>query len=655
MKHEFNFFPKWEKLLLLVTVFSISPAFCGMAHAGLREKTVVANAAQATKIQGNVKDSKGEPIAGATVFVSGNPAKGTTSDANGNFTISAPLGTTLELTCIGFKNTKIVAKSSSLNIEMTEDSKQLNEIVFTGFGMTQSKESLTGAVSTIKSKDIARSSASTTSGALVGKIAGVNSRQSDGRPGASTNIQIRNMGTPLYVIDGIQMDEGQFNNIDFNDIESVTILKDASAAIYGLRAANGVVVVATKKGKINTKPTVSFNFTQGWQNLSNFAKPADAPTYISNYIQSQTIQGAKTPKYTVEDLAKWKAGTEKGFVPFNWYKYIWNTTPQTYLQAAITGGSEQTNYYVAVSHLNQDAMIKNYGGFTRSNVQMNINTQVNKRLNVGAGMNGRIEERTNPGVPGGDDYWAPIFAVYRNLPTKRPYANDNPNYPAKTSDNVDVNFAMLNYKLSGKMVDTWRVMQLNFNAEYEIFDGLKAKGLFSYYLADHVLNNQEYTYKLWKYENGEYKVDFENTNPWKERGQGKVEKKTTNLQLNYNKKFGEHSVAAIVGVETSEINTPSNWIHSIPTTNALSLFDYPTLDTYNDYGNDTQARLGYIGRFNYNYGQKYLFEASARYDGSWKFPPRAVHRSGSCSTAHDCENPWECPCRDTSCAWPSAA
>ena len=125
------------------------------------------------------------------------------------------------------------------------------------------------------------------------------------------------MGSPLYAIDGIQSDEGQFNNIDFNDIETITVLKDASAAIYGVRAANGVVVVTTKKGSKNSKNTVTLNTYYGWQSLYAFPKPADAVTYITNYIQSQTVQGATNYTYTKEDYEKWKKGTEKGYVPFD--------------------------------------------------------------------------------------------------------------------------------------------------------------------------------------------------------------------------------------------------------------------------------------------------------------------------------------------------
>jgi len=511
---------------------------------------------------------------------------------------------------------------------MSEDTEILSEVVVTGFGLSQRKESLTSAISVIGAEDISRSQASTSSGALVGKIPGINSRQVDGRPGASTNIQIRNMGAPLYVIDGIQSDEGQFNNIDFNDIETITVLKDASASIYGVRAANGVVVVTTKKGSRNSKNTVTLNTYYGWQSLYAFPKPATAETYITNYIQSQTVQGATNYTYTKEDYEKWKKGTEKGYVPFDWYDFIWEVSPQTYVNANVSGGSENINYYLSVGNLKQDAMIVNYGGFQRTNVQMNVTANITDRFKVGGGMNGRIETRKNPGVPEVDDYWMPRFGTFRNLPTRRPFANDNPLYPTLTSTNPATNFGWLTYDLSGTFQNTWRVGQLNFDAEYELFDGLKAKGLFSYYLANQRLDNHEYTYKLYGYDEDTdtYPVIFENNNPWRERTQGYVEEVTTNIQLNYDKRFGDHNVSAVLGAETIKRDTPSTWVHSIPTSNALNLIDYETMDTYDDTGNNTQARLGYIGRFNYDYAGKYLVEFSGRYDGSWKFPPN--HRWG---------------------------
>ncbi|MDR0698271.1 MAG: TonB-dependent receptor [Tannerella sp.] len=582
---------------------------------------------QKITVKGGVRDESGEPVIGANVVEKGT-TNGTTTDIDGNFTISVAEGALLEISYIGYIKQEVTVRGSSLNVTLREDTQTLEEVVVTGFGLAQKKATLTGAISTVGASDISRSVSSTASGALVGKLAGVNSRQVDGRPGASTSIQIRNMGTPLYVIDGVISDEGQFNNVDFNDIESISILKDASAAIYGVRAANGVVVITTKKGKPNSKNTVTLHTYYGMQSMSSWPEPADATTYVTKYIQSETVQGKTDYTYSREDLAKWTQGTEKGYVPFDWLDFIFNTTPQWYANVNISGGSDKTNYYVSVGHINQDAMIVNYGGFQRTNVQMNIETRISDRFKVGATMNGRIETRVNPGVPEGDDYWMPRFGVYRNLPTKRPYANDNPDYPTQTSPDERTNFAWLNYELSGKYQQDYRVAQLQANAEYEILDGLKAKAMASYYFSYQHMNNQEYTYKLYGYDEATdtYPVIFENMNPWRERRTEYIEEMTSNIQLAYDKKFGDHNVAAFVGFEATKRDNPSTWVHAYPTANTLHLIDYQILDTYDDYGLRTQARLGWIGRFNYNYANKYLLEASARYDGSYKFPPG--HRWG---------------------------
>lgn len=583
--------------------------------------------AQSKKITGSVLDSKGEPIIGANVVVAGT-TNGTITDLDGMFSLDMPNDARLEISYIGYITQVLTVKGNTLKVIMKEDSQALEEVVVVGYGTGIKKESLTSSIAVIKADDIARTSAMNTSGALVGKIAGINSRQVDGRPGATAKLNIRNMGTPLYVIDGVQKDESSFNNIDFNDIESISVLKDASASIYGVRAANGVIVVTTKKGKKASKNMVSVNATYGWQQLSQFARPADAATYVESYIQSDAIQGTANPKYTKEDLEKWRQGTEKGYRPFDWYDYIFNTAPQYYVGANISGGGENNNYYVAVSHMDQDATIVNYGGFDRTNIQMNIDANITNKLRIGAGLNGRIEHKVNPGVPGGDDYWLPLFASYRNLPTSRPFANDNPAYPTQTSARSDTNFAMLNYDLSGKMEETTQVAQLNFNAEYDIWDGLKVKGIFSYQYSNYQLDNQEYTYKLYSYDEATdtYPVMMSMDNPWRERKTRKIEELTGQLQLTYNKTFGQHDVNAVVGMETIKRDAPEQWVHALPQSNTIHLLDYHSMDTYRDIGKNTQARIGYVGRVNYSYAQKYLLEFSARYDGSWKFPPH--HRWG---------------------------
>ena len=282
--------------------------------AAAKEVSVAVVQQQTHIVKGIVVDNLGEPVPGANVVEKGT-TNGIITDMDGAFSLTVAPDAVLEISYIGYVTQSVSVKGkSTLNITLREDSQALEEVVVTGFGLSQKKATLTGAVTAVGSEDISRSVASTASGALVGKIAGLNTRQTDGRPGATTSIQIRNMGDPLYVIDGVQSDAGQFNNIDFNDIESISVLKDASAAIYGVRAANGVVVVNTKKGKRNTKNTVSLNAYYGWQNPSTFPKPADAATYITNYIQSETVQGKTDYTYSKEDYQKWLAGKEKGYV-----------------------------------------------------------------------------------------------------------------------------------------------------------------------------------------------------------------------------------------------------------------------------------------------------------------------------------------------------
>src|SRR5690606_37819401 len=146
-----------------------------------------------------------------------------------------------------------------------------------------------------------------------------------------------------------------------------------------VRAANGVIVVTTKKGRRGDQNEFNINSYYGWQNMFKFPEPASAATYIKSYIQSDAILGTPDPQYTLEDLSKWEAGTEKGYRPFDWYDYILQTSPQKYINGSVSGGSEKINYYLSAGHLDQKSIIRNYGGFNRTNVQMNIEANVSSR------------------------------------------------------------------------------------------------------------------------------------------------------------------------------------------------------------------------------------------------------------------------------------
>ncbi|WP_084299329.1 SusC/RagA family TonB-linked outer membrane protein [Dyadobacter tibetensis] len=577
-------------------------------------------------LSGIVKDAEGTALPGVSVVLKGTQT-GTITDEKGNFSLSVPEGDqTVVISFVGFITQEVLIGSGQVKVEilLKVDDKTFDEIVVVGYG-TQKKESLTGAIATVTSKDLDRvHGGATVSSGLAGKIPGVTFRMPDGRPGASANIQIRNMGNPLYVIDGIQQDAGQFNNIAPNDIESITVLKDASAAIYGVRAANGVVVVTTRRGKNGTKNTVSLDAFMGWQNWSRFPNVVnDSYQWMAGKAEAEMNQYGKT-SITPAELEKYKAGTEAGYQSFNWKDFIvQKNSPMHSVNLNMTGGSEKISYYISATQLSQNSVLGREFTFKRNNLQSNIDANITDHLKIGVQINGRIETRDNPGIPGGDDYWLPRFAILRNRPFERPYANDNPLYLNDIKHN-ETNWAYNNKRLGGYQTDIWRVLQSNMTAEYKIpgIKGLVAKGMYSYYIADQVMNGHEYTYKAYTYnpQDDSYVVTGGSTNPWRERRTRKIMRNVYQGQLNYNNSFGKHTVGGTFVAERQEERDQEQWTHSVPSTNVLPLMYFTDMDTYNDKDNEL-ARIGYIGRVNYDYDSKYYLEVSARRDASWKFAP----------------------------------
>lgn len=571
-------------------------------------------------IAGKVIDRNGHLLPGVTVLVKGS-INGTVTNTGGMYSLSnVSADDILVFQFIGMETREVLIQDIKvIDITMFESLIRLEEVIAIGYG-TKKKESLTGAITNISAEDMERLHASTVSAALAGKLAGVSFRMPDGRPGATANIQIRNMGDPLYVIDGIQKDAGQFNNIAPNDIASITVLKDASAAIYGVRAANGVVVVTTKRGKKGTKNTINVDAYMGWQNWSRFPETVNAYEWQLGKAYADMNLGGST-SMTPNELAKWKTGTERGYQSFDWYDFIIQpNSPQSSVNISTSGGSDKINYYISLTRLDQNSVLGREFTFGRTNFQSNIDVQITKRFKISTSINGRIETRENPGVPGGDDYWAPRFALFRNRPYERPYANDNPDY-INNIGHMAENWGLLTKELSGRVQDDWRVLQMNFSGEYDIpVDGLTAKGTYSYYIADRVMDGHEYTYDAYSYfpETDEYKVTFANLNSWRERSTHKNIEIVTQLQLNYKKQFGQHNIAATFVNERIERRELDVWVHSVPKTNTLPLFQFADIDTYNDNDN-TLARIGYIGRFSYNFANKYYLELAGSQDGSWKF------------------------------------
>lgn len=603
------------------------------APSGAAAKSAVRAADGKRTIRGRVLDDKGEPLIGAVVTVNGTNDKAITNiDGEYVLTSSAEGAPRLSVSYIGYATSERVAKGDQLDFTMREDdAHQLDNVVVVGYGSVR-KESLTSAISSIKSDDLSRSASVNTSGALAGKVAGINSRQSDGRPGQYTSISIRNMGTPLYVVDGVQMDEGQFNNIDFNDIESISVLKDASAAIYGVRAANGVVVVTTKSGQRNQKFHINVNSYLGWQSLFSFPKMTDAATYVRSSIQASTI-GGTTPRYSEEEYEKWVAGTDPGYQSFNWKKFIWrNAAPQWYAEVNASGGSDKISYYVALSHTKQESMANDFGSYGRTNMQLNVDANITRNFKMKAQVNGRVENTTmaawDASLSGSTGYWTLAYATVTNPPTSSPYANNNPNYPALVSSGGYTNFAILTRSMAGTQNDNWRVLQANLSGEWEPLKGLVFKGLVSYFNSNERFKNRFNGYTLYSYNEATdtYPVVKEQSGKFTSRWQY-IETLNSQVSASYKHNWNDaHFLDVFAGFETYKINQPGVSYGGTPTMKALKVAYFDELTSFSEWNEKTQARLGYMGRINYDYKHRYLLELAARYDGSWKFPPH--HRWG---------------------------
>lgn len=590
------------------------------------------------QVTGHVADATGEPIIGANVTVKGTTV-GTITDIDGNFTLEVgSTDGTLVVSFIGYKSAEAAIKGKSpINVILQEDTETLDEVVVVGYG-TQNRKSLTGAISDVKSESLTRSVSTTTAGALSGKIAGISTRAKDARPGKGISLEIRNMGAPLYVIDGIPYGGNTgndwlvnsevsgndvFNSLNIEDIESITVLKDASAAIYGLRASNGVVLVTTKKGKKNEKVSINVNGYYGWQNLTRFPELANAEQYTRGLAEAAQNRGEDPNSvYTKEELAKWAAGTEKGYKSYDYYDMIMRkNVPQYHVNASVTGGSERTNYYLSVAHTSQEAMMPDFN-YQRTNFQLNLDTKITNRFTIGAQVSGRYEKTNDVGLPGGDGYYSAILAVFKMRPIDSPYANDNPNYIR----NIDsyrngYNPAAFRRDIAGYKDSMTRYANINAYAQYDFGFGLTAKATFSYGYTNSRFDGYQYAYQIYTYDEASDTYNATNAaGRWRLQIDRSVPTRYMQLQLNYNKQIKDHNISAVLGYEASDYDWSKKTYGTEPSTDYLPLLQ---MDEINSFGDEWsyEARAGWLARVNYDYAHKYLVELLARYDGSYLYAP----------------------------------
>ncbi|WP_448634973.1 SusC/RagA family TonB-linked outer membrane protein [Pedobacter panaciterrae] len=392
------------------------------------------NARQAV-ITGTVRDEAGNPLPGVSVIVKGTTT-GSITDAQGKYSINAPDNAILVFTYIGYTKIELpVGGKTLLNIQLTPDQTSLNELIVVGYG-TQKKETVTGSISQVKGTELVKSPQPNLSNALAGRFSGVVINNRGGEPGYDgSSITIRGQATTgsnavLVVVDGVPGQIGGLERLDPNDIESVSVLKDASAAIYGNRAANGVILVTTKKGKTG-KPTISYSFNQGFSSPTRLPKLADAATYAQimneiNYYASES--GGLNQSYSEEQIQKFRDGSDPILYPnTDWAQTVLKKSAlQNQHSLSVNGGTDDVKYYMSLGMIDQDGIYKNgVTSYKQYNFRSNIDANVSKRLKVGLSLAGREENRKFP-ITGANDLFRSLYrskpivaAFYPNgLPTR---------------------------------------------------------------------------------------------------------------------------------------------------------------------------------------------------------------------------------------------
>lgn len=379
-------------------------------------------------ISGSVIDENGEPIIGATI-TSEKTLKGTITDLDGKFSLEIPENTNLAMSYVGYRN-QIVKGYSNMIIRLQEDSRMLDEVVVVGYG-TQRKGNLTGAVSSVKADKLTIAPVATASNTLVGQLPGLIATQSSGQPGSdSATLNVRGFGSALIIVDGI---EASLDNIDANQIESISILKDGAASIYGARAGNGVILITTKRGT-DQKPMITLNTTFTWQGVTKMLKPASSGQRAEMEREAwlQSGQPEASAPFTEDQIQKYYDGTDPLFPNTNWYKeLIRDWAPEQQHNISIRGGNDRLKFYGFFGYLNQETMIKKNGGnYERFNLQSNIDAKILDNLTLRLDLAYSQEQRNyttrSMGVGGSiwQDYWntLPYYPATLPDPDKIPYA-----------------------------------------------------------------------------------------------------------------------------------------------------------------------------------------------------------------------------------------
>ncbi len=596
-----------------------------------KEKTLIAEKEgeeqplAAIVIKGKVTGEKGEPLQGVSVKWQGSDI-GVTTNPSGEFALSIPSDTgKLEFSSIGYEKKVIDIKGQkTLSITLRVSQSQLNDIVVVGYG-TQRKATVTGAVSTISSKEINTATNGNVVNLLAGKLPGLRVTQRTGEPGNyETDFDIRGFGAPLIVVDGVP--RSTFNRLSPDEIESISVLKDASAAVYGVKGGNGVILVTTKKGKTG-RPEFIYSGTLGATQTANTPEILNAYQYAT-LTDEAYLNAGNTPPFSKTQLQQFQDGT---LPSTDWYNLVVRKySPEQQHTISASGSTDKTRYFLSMGYFGETGLYKSGDlNANRFNFRSNITADLTRDLQAEVLINGIKDAKNSPGETTGG-----IFQeLWSEPPTIPVYANNNPAYLSNMPDATHP-ISITTSSYSGYVTNTTKTFNGSFALNYKIraIDGLKARVLYAYDNAGSLSKTFEKQVNLYDYDavTNTYNVTGSRNAPttYTERY---MENTSTTAQasLEYAKSFkAVHNVKALLLVEERKQNGDD-----FQGSRQFSLDAVDQLyagNTLNQVATSTQVipnvNQGLVGRVNYDYGGKYLLEGSFRYDGSSKFA--AGHRWG---------------------------
>lgn len=587
-------------------------------------KPVSAGHREQQEIRGRVSDEQGQPVVGANVFINGT-TRGTQTGADGRFSIAGgALGDTLVVSYTGYLTQRLfVGQFEDIEVVLQHENKFLEEIVVVGYG-TQKKKDLTGSITSVTGQELQTAPATTLSNTLAGRLPGLIGRNNSGEPGFDdSNILIRGISTtgnasPLVVIDGVPERAGGFSRLDPNDIESFTILKDASAAIYGARAANGVILITTKRGKLS-KPTIEYNVNLGLRQPTRIPDMLDAGDYAIAINELNAAAG-QALTYSEDDIQKFRDGSSPATHPnTDWFAAtLANVTPQYQQNLSLRGGTERVKYYVSLGHQYQDGYYKNgVSNYKQYNLRSNLDAHVTDNLNVFLNVAARQEDRNSP-HHGSETIYRHILS---GMPIQMAYLPGTDLPSLALGDDVNPVAAVTD--LAGYQRDERQFYNVDIGFTHQmpyITQGLSLTGGAYFDASNTLYKHLHKGFDLYALQDGEpsrvrYGLQTGSIN----QSMNKFLGITANMRINYDRKFGNHDVGLFVAYEQNSTNYDflRAYRNNLLSTEIDQIFAGEINSATETDGNANKtSRRNYFGRFNYSYADRYLFQFNWRYDGS---------------------------------------